>query len=288
MANAGRYVMDVSTLEDGSYKVMIEVYDCVEGYNLSAMEVLELVVDNNDPPVLGFTQVPAAGSNNSGVISFTWSGTDPEGRSVTYSIYYRMVGSASWITLVESLSTGSFSWNTSALLTLESGDYQLRIQGVDSSSAKLETEIVTDPFFIYVKPRDIDVGPTDDDDDDDDDGTNSMTTLIFLVLIITVVVLVGLALLSVIIIRKRQEAAQLPPPGGMMMPPMAPQQTMLPGGAQLSPLPPQTTQPTLPPAPLVQSAAQPPAGTPLAPPQTQPAPPITPQPPVQTPPAPPQ
>jgi len=264
---------------------MLEIYDCVEGYNLSATQLLDLVVDNNDPPVISFTQSPAPASNNSGTISFTWSGTDPEGKNVLYSVYYRVAGATLWTTLVESQSSPYFDWNTSMLTT---GDYQLRIVGIDSSTAKLESEIITEPFHVYVVPKQIDDGPLDDDDDDDGAGeSDGMTTLILLILIITAVILVGLVLISIILIRKRQEAAQLPPPGGMMMPPMMPPQNLPPGQAPPGPLPPQTVQPTLPPAPAAQPAAQPPAVAPQVP-QQAPMSPAVVQPSVQTPPAPPQ
>ncbi len=261
--NSGRFVMDVSSLPDGNYKVMLEVYDCT-AVNLSAIYILDLVVDNNDPPELSFTQSPPPASNNSDIISFSWSGTDPEGKNVVYDIYYRIAGTTNWISIANSLSATSFSWNTSKLTT---GDYQLRIVGTDSSTDKLGSEVVTEPFHIYVKPKDIDIGPTDDDDDTTDDDGNDMTTIILLVLIITAVILVGLALLSIIIIRKRQEAAQLPPPGGMMMPPMMPPQNLPPGQVPTGPLPPQTSQHTLPPAPMTTPVDQAPAAAPQQVPQ---------------------
>lgn len=256
--NSGRFVMDVSSLDDGNYKIMLEVYDCT-AVNLSAMYMLDLVVDNNDPPVLGFTQSPPPASNNSGIISFTWSGSDPEGKNVAYDIYYRLSGTTNWITIASSLSTSTFSWNTSSLTT---GDYQLRIVGIDSSTERLESEVITEPFHVYVVPKDIDVGPTDDDDDDTGGNGNDMTTVILLVLIITAVIIVGLALISVIIIRRRKEAAQLPPPGGMMMPPMVPPQNLPPGQVPTGPLPPQTVQQTLPPAPVTPPVTQPPVVAP--------------------------
>lgn len=284
--NSGRFVMDVSSLDDGNYKIMLEVYDCT-AVNLSAMYMLDLVVDNNDPPVLGFTQSPPPASNNSGIISFTWSGSDPEGKNVAYDIYYRLSGTTNWITIASSLSTSTFSWNTSSLTT---GDYQLRIVGIDSSTERLESEVITEPFHVYVVPKDIDVGPTDDDDDDTGGNGNDMTTVILLVLIITAVIIVGLALISVIIIRRRKEAAQLPPPGGMMMPPMVPPQNLPPGQVPTGPLPPQTVQQTLPPAPVTPPVTQPPVVAPQQ--SVQQAPVVPPvqavQPPPVTPAAPPQ
>jgi hypothetical protein len=279
--NSGRFVMDVSSLPDGNYKVMLEVYDCT-AVNLSAMYILDLVVDNNDPPELSFTQSPPPASNNTDIISFSWSGTDPEGKNVVYDIYYRIAGTTNWISIANSLSATSFNWNTSKLTT---GDYQLRIVGTDSSTDKLGSEIITEPFHVYVEPKDIDIGPTDDDDDDTNGDGNDMTTVILMVLIITAVVLVGLALISIIIIKKRKEAAQLPPPGGMMMPPMMPPQNLPPGQVPTGPLPPQSVQQTLPPAPMTTPVTPAPAVAPLQVPQAPAVPqtPVVQQPPVTPP-----
>lgn len=241
--NTGSFKWDVSNVPDGTYYLKIEVPDPVEE-DLAAIHIFEgVVVDNPDPPTVEFTQVPAVGSNVSGEITFAWSGDDPDGDNLRYSLYYRKFGTGEWTLIASDIAGTSFAWNTSGLTT---GDYEVRILARDDSSKGLESEQIYGPFQIYV--RQVDSGgnggggggtlqPEDEGDD---------TLLIVAVAVLLLLLLLIIVLVAAVLVKRNKEAAaaQLPPPGGLMAPmPPAP----LPGTTQPKLPPTTTTSPGLPP-----------------------------------------
>jgi hypothetical protein len=229
--NTNGYTLDVSDWADGTYDVRVLIADCQPGENNQTSEFIYtgIVVDNNDPPVVDFTDIPAPQSNQTGQITVSWNGEDPENKGVTYALYYRPAGTDGWIPIdgALQLETTSFIWDVSEM---ESGDYELRIVVTDKSREKLTYEVSTAVFEIYT--------PADDEDDDTDDtggdkpvddggdDESSSTGLIIAVLLIGVALVAVIVVAGLLIMKKKNAAQQIPPPGGF---PPANVQAMPPG-----------------------------------------------------------
>ncbi|MFW3146612.1 MAG: hypothetical protein ACMUIE_07350 [Thermoplasmatota archaeon] len=276
LMNSGTYIMDVSELEDATYSVKMVVWDCQEGdFNMSAEHLFPpLVVDNNDPPELEVTQGPDPSIEYDKTLSLSWSGTDPEGNPLVYSVYYRPLGTDGWIPFEGGYKVPS----TSLMIDLEDfedGTYELKIVASEESGQRLETELITTTFTVK---HVADVIDDDDDDtqpisgDDDDSSSSSMLLVLVVVAGIAMVLIIALVIVGVVVMKKRDQEAKLPPPGGFPPAPQGPGLPPVTGGqlpgattpaAQLPPAP-QTQQPK-PELPPSQPATDP--QQPLAPPQ---------------------
>ncbi len=121
--NTNGYTLDVNDWADGSYDVKVLVADCQPGDNNMTTEFIYtgIIVDNNDPPTVEFTDIPEPQSNQTGQITISWNGEDPEGKGVTYGLYYRPAGTDGWIPIdgALTLETTSFIWDVSEI---ESGE----------------------------------------------------------------------------------------------------------------------------------------------------------------------
>lgn len=260
IVNTQQFVMDVSEWEDGEYQVKLLISDCQPGDNNRTSEYIypTFTVDNNDPPVVEFTQAPEPLSNNTETITLSWDGSDPENKGVSYSLSYREAGQTNWMPINGALKlvTTSFIWDVT---DLEAGDYELRIVAVDGSRDKLEAEATTSAFEIWVAPTDTDTDTdTDNDTDSDKDAGDSSdggisAGLIAVLAIVGLIVILGIVIAGVLVMKKNSQPAQMPPPGGLpptgapAMPP-AQQQGLPPGQVQTGELPPQGgAAPQLPP-----------------------------------------
>jgi len=93
IANTGSFTMDVSGLDDGTYPVKMVVADCQPGdFNMTAEHLFpDLVVDNNDAPSIEITTAPDPNIEYEDSVTFSWSGSDPEGDRLFYNDLYLVV-----------------------------------------------------------------------------------------------------------------------------------------------------------------------------------------------------
>ncbi|RLF68136.1 MAG: hypothetical protein DRN57_04795, partial [Thermoplasmata archaeon] len=284
IVNTNQFQLDVSNWADGNYQVKIVVSDCQEGeFNRTTEYVFpNIIVDNNDPPTIELISAPDPLANNTGDITFSWDGSDPEGKDVHYALYYRPAGTDGWIPITGALklTTTSFIWNTSEM---ETGDYEVKIVATDTSREKLESEVITPAFSIYVPPEKVNENNNNNNNQNtevtsSDDGS-STTTIIIAVIALGLVLVIAMLVAGLLIMKKKSASAAFPPPGGlppgMTTPGMPPsQQQGLPGtvrGGQLPAReqqlpPPQTPQPPSGTAQEGQLSAQTPQSPPAAPP----------------------
>ncbi|MGA1822245.1 MAG: hypothetical protein ACMUIG_06940 [Thermoplasmatota archaeon] len=267
MPNTGSFELDVSDLEDGDYQVKLILADMTP-YNLTDEHVFLIQVDNPDAPVVSLLNPPATGQNMTGDIILSWTGDDADGDLLSYSIYYRPEGAASWISIPGALSLGanSHTWNTSALST---GRYQIMVTARDNSDHRMEGSAVSNMFLIYVPPEDTgDDDKSGDQQQNDSDGSGSDSTMMVVTIaILGSLFLIVILLMIVVVIRRRSQPAKpMPGPIPPGMPPRisggylpsAPSPAVGPG--------PQTN--TLPP-PVYQNPAPSPAPQPAPAPQYQ-------------------
>ena len=256
--NTNGYSLDVSDWEDGTYDVKVLVADCQPGEMNKTTEFIYngIVVDNNDPPNLELTDVPEPQSNQTGQITLSWDGEDPENKGVTFALYYRLAGTDGWIPIDGALrlETTSFIWDVSEM---ESGEYEIRIVATDKSREKFTTETTTSVFEIYTP---VETGDDDDDDDtgggnqgvdSDGDDSGSSMGLIIAILLIGVILVAVIVVAGLLIMKKKNAEQQIPPPGGLPSgtPPAMPpgQQQSLPVDIRAGGLGPQQNQQQLPP-----------------------------------------
>ncbi|MGA1822990.1 MAG: hypothetical protein ACMUIG_10745 [Thermoplasmatota archaeon] len=129
-------------------------------------------------------------------ITISWSGFDPDGDGISYSVYYRLTSSEEWITIASDITDESIIWN---FTLVPEGEYMLRITGRDNSSKRLESEVLIGPFVILVPEEDGDDQPPDDlPPDDETDDWIDLDIIRYVVIGISV--LIGLILLIVIIL----------------------------------------------------------------------------------------
>jgi len=245
--NIGSYNMDMTGLEDGTYRVKLEVYDLTEG-NLSAVHTFEdLVVNNPDAPTVGFLSAPTQGDNRTGEITLSWEGEDLDGDDLTYKLYYSKDG-GDWELIVTTTET-TYTWNTS---DLQMGNYKVKVVVIEGTNKVLEDSDESGEFLLWVEPQE--QQPTDDDDDDtsSDKSGDGISPILVGAIGLIVLLAVVMGLMAVLVIKKmRDESANPPgglPPGGLPgqaqggLPPGAPP-SGYPGLQQRSPsqLPPPRT-----------------------------------------------
>ncbi|MFX0181756.1 MAG: Ig-like domain-containing protein, partial [Candidatus Hodarchaeota archaeon] len=85
-------------------------------------------IDNPNAPIVTVTY-PNGGETLSGTVTITWDASDPDGDSLTYTIYYW--DSGVWIELVSGWSATSYEWDTTAVSDGEF--YQVRIKASDGA-----------------------------------------------------------------------------------------------------------------------------------------------------------
>ncbi|MGA1866293.1 MAG: hypothetical protein ACMUFK_02365 [Thermoplasmatota archaeon] len=249
--NTGSFSLDVTGFDDGTYSFKMVVADCQpDDLNRTAEYLFPAFeIDNNDPPTLDLTSAPDPYIEHENEITFSWTGSDPEGDKLYYTAYYHKVGESSWSMIPGAfkISATSLTWDISLL---PAGDYEIRLVAVEDTKDSFETEVTSTSFRIKEKEVIID----DDDDDiippvDDDTEESNLGLFLAIVIIIAVLIILVLVVLALVVLRKRTEAAKLPPPGGV---PIIPPGTQLPGSVAGGELPPQKPTQGLPPSPAPQ------------------------------------
>lgn len=250
LPNTGSYKMNVANLEDGSYYVKMIIADCQEGEFNKTVEHLypPINVNNNDPPTIEVTQGVDPGSVYDESVTIGWDSSDPEGDKLFYSVFYRRIGSETWIpvTGATDIIMTTYTIDTS---NLDEGDYEIRITAKEEERGGFETEVLTESFTVKHVEDIID----DDDDDiigDDDDSESSSSNGMVLVAVFAVfaiIIIIALVAVGIVIMRRKQAEAQLPPPGGIA--------GQLPGSNVAQGQLPQQNTAQLPPAPAPQQSA---------------------------------
>jgi hypothetical protein len=160
--NENMISMDVSNLEDGDYYVKMKVSDNQPGENERSVEVVldrKMVVNNdNDPPKVEVVEGPSSDVVYTDDLTISWTGSDPDGDNITYTLYYRQKGTSDWIPIpgAQDIRETSYIWNVSGL---DEGYYQIRIVGKEDYIEELESEWISEEF--YVKPVKLDIGTED-------------------------------------------------------------------------------------------------------------------------------
>ena len=261
ITNTGMFELNTIELEDGTYQLKIRVADPILTDQFTEYIYPEVEINNPDPPSVTFVGYPLPGTNNTGEISLSWDGSDPDGDTIRYYLYYSDASITSWIPITEAqgITAGSFIWNTSSMT---SGDYILKLEARDGSKADLKAEVQVQSFHVHVPEAD-DSDGTGGDKDVTSSGSGDDNTLLILLVVGMMVIIILVALGSVAVILKgrsaqaslQQQMAVPPPPPGTGLGPAQ-------GGAQLQP-PAGQGQQLPPPSP----EQLPPGGPPSKPPQ---------------------
>lgn len=204
------YSINLSGYQEGRYKLRITAVDS-SPYKLSSeIEYGPFYWNAPDRPDLEFLS-PYPGSDEviedeTGLANLTgfmtypviWSGSDPDGDNITYSLYYKKQSDEEWTLVEDGMEKSSVMWNLSGFTD---GKYLLRLVGVDSSPQKLSSEIIAGPYIVDV-PWD---PPVEDDDIEDDDAIDDNDTvdkgmdLTFILISATVIILLAILVAGLVI-----------------------------------------------------------------------------------------
>jgi hypothetical protein len=203
------YQLDLTQLEQGRYKLRITAVDDSSQALTSSIEYGPFYYNAPEAPDVawiypepGFSGIIADDlgvANDTGFfnIDLIWSGSDPDGDNITYSLYWKPEIDPSWRLLYEG-ADNLFTWNVT---TFTDGNYMLRLMAKDASEKEMSTELIMGPFSIDI-PWDPPVADDDDDTGDDDTGSDSELNIgliigisvgsVALVVILVIVILVVL------------------------------------------------------------------------------------------------
>lgn len=107
-------------------------------YSVSATAKVQVV---NRPPAVTVTN-PNGGEIICSGTTITWTASDPDGDTLTYTVQYSDDGGGSWTTLTSSYGSTSYLWDTSALTS--GSNYLVKVIATDG---ELSTEDVSDGTF---------------------------------------------------------------------------------------------------------------------------------------------
>ncbi|MFX1254099.1 MAG: Ig-like domain-containing protein, partial [Promethearchaeota archaeon] len=132
------YGWDTTTVPDGSaYKIRVVASDGT----LTGEDESDAVftIDNPNPPTVTVTY-PDGGETLSGTVTITWTASDPDGDTLTFTVYYW--DGSNWVELASGLTTTSYGWDTT---TVPDGSaYKIRVVASDGT---LTAEDESDDFF---------------------------------------------------------------------------------------------------------------------------------------------
>ncbi len=137
------YNLDSTLLPDGvDYQILIYATDGIFSDNDTSNR---FIINNiEEQPVLSLL-TPVGSSIYSGDITISWTGSDPDGDDLTYSIYIK--SNDDWIRIFQDLTNTSIIWDTT---TVENGDYELKVEANDGM---FTTSAQTDSLFTIENPK---------------------------------------------------------------------------------------------------------------------------------------
>jgi parallel beta-helix repeat protein len=136
------YEWDTSTARSSDNGLIKVVATCSEGLISEDISDSSFILGSEVfSPILLY---PNGGEIVKGVIMIRWSATtDSEGHDITYSLFFSSTKEQSWVSLVSSLITTSYEWNTS---TVQDGSkYMIKV--LATCSAGFSAEDVSDSVF---------------------------------------------------------------------------------------------------------------------------------------------
>jgi hypothetical protein len=203
------YDLDLTTLDQGRYKLRITAVDDSDNEMSTSIEYGPFYYNAPDAPEVnwiypenGFTGIiedDLGIANETGFfnIGVVWSGSDPDGDNVTYSIYWKTEAATDWDLLLKDATDTLYDWNVT---TFTDGTYMLRIVARDTSSDHLTSEFLLGPFSIDIPwdpPADDDDDMIGDDDVQTDDGVNVGVIIVIAIGSVVLVVLIVVIILVV-------------------------------------------------------------------------------------------
>ncbi|MGC9780046.1 MAG: S8 family serine peptidase [Candidatus Heimdallarchaeota archaeon] len=137
------YNLDSTLLPDGvDYQILIYATDGIFSDNDTSNR---FIINNiEEQPVLSLL-TPVGSGIYSGDITISWTGSDPDGDDLTYSIYIK--SNDDWIRIFQDLTNTNIIWDTT---TVENGDYELKVEANDEI---FTTSDQTDSPFIIENPK---------------------------------------------------------------------------------------------------------------------------------------
>ncbi|MBN1539662.1 MAG: hypothetical protein JW939_05910, partial [Candidatus Thermoplasmatota archaeon] len=206
----GRYRLRITAVDDSPLRLSTQIEYGPFYYN--APEAPELIWLYPEEGFNGTIDDEDGAANLTKVfnIGLLWSGSDPDGDNVTYTLYWKTEGSSEWSLLKKEITGTAYLWNVTSF---EDGSYLLRLVARDSSSRHLTTEAMIGPFTI-----DIPWYPPESGDDDTDDDLLTDTDselnlgLIAGIAVGSIVVVLVLVILVLLVLNKttRKKADETP------------------------------------------------------------------------------
>ena len=134
IANTGEHIWNTTELADGAYRLRLGVKDA-DGASVQAVSG-NFTIFNPDPPEVILLS-PKDGSTLKGQVEITWNATDDdagETENLKMELFYSPTGiraGGSWVVIAVDLNnTGSYVWNTTAILR---SDVYLRVVAKDGT-----------------------------------------------------------------------------------------------------------------------------------------------------------
>ncbi len=169
------YVVDLSLLEEGSYRIRVTAVDSSAGSLTSETFFGPFYYNAPDSPDI--SQFLPSENLDGGIpsdinstmeageffLDLSWTASDDDNDNITFVLHYRKTGDQDWTLIEDNLEGSSYSWNMTAL---PSGEYRIRLTAVDESPETLTSQMILGPFSwnnVILNP------PADDDTDDDDE-----------------------------------------------------------------------------------------------------------------------
>ncbi|MFX0062997.1 MAG: CARDB domain-containing protein, partial [Candidatus Hermodarchaeota archaeon] len=119
------YEWDTTTVSDGEYhKIRVVASDG----ELTGEDTSDAVftIDNPSAPLVTVTS-PNGGETLSGTVTITWTAADPDGDSLTFTVYYW--DGSTWVELANGLTTTSYDWDTTTVP--DGSNYEIRVRASD-------------------------------------------------------------------------------------------------------------------------------------------------------------
>jgi hypothetical protein len=202
------YDLDLLQLEQGRYKLRLTANDDSGLSSPVSIEYGPFYYNAPEAPSVtwlypessfnGTIEDELGVANETGIflIDLLWSGYDPDGDNITYSLYWKTEGASEWSRLKQGLKESAYSWNVT---TFTDGSYLLKIDAKDSSSDELLTTTILGPFSIDI-PWDPPVGDDDDIVGDDDVTSDEGIDIVVIVAIAAGSVVFVIILVIVILV----------------------------------------------------------------------------------------